>query len=207
MKTESTSPQTQDLEEGRNHALYKALSHPIRYRILMALGEVEASPKELSELLEHDFHRVCEQVRILRDAGFIELVAEDQRRGGTQHFYKATVRPLLDADEWAEFPLLARESISVSILRIIFDDVAEALKTGDFDAHPHRALLQKPMIVDEQGYEEADASALRHLAELNKIAAESAGRLIRNGKEGIPIKTATIIHTAASHAKTGLENP
>ncbi len=192
-------------EEGDRN-LYKALSHPLRYRILAILGEMEASPKELSEFLEQDFQRVCEQVRILRDGGFIELVAKDQRRGGTQHFYKATRRPLLDADEWGTLPQLARESISASVLRMIFSDVQEAVRTGAFDSHPHRALLEKPLIVDEQGYRDADASALRHLYELNKIAAESAGRLLRKREEGIPIKTATIVYTAAP-GEAGLENP
>jgi DNA-binding transcriptional ArsR family regulator len=186
--------------------LYKALSHPLRYRILAVLGETEASPKELSEMLEQDFQRVCEQVRILRDGGFIELVAKDQRRGGTQHFYKATRRPLLDADEWEELPQLARESISASVIRMIIDDVLEAIRTGAFDSHPHRALLDKPLVVDEQGYRDADASALRHLAELNKIATESAGRLSRSGEEGTLIKTATIIYTAAP-GEAGLGSP
>lgn len=207
MPTKSKLRKLKHADGGRNHDLYKTLSHPLRYRILMVLGEVEASPKELAEILEHDFHRVCEQVRLLRDSGYIELVAEDQRRGGTQHFYKATIRPLLDADEWAQLPRLARESISVSILRVIIDDAAAAINSGDFDAHPNRALLQKPMVVDEQGYKDADASALRHLAELNKIAAESAGRLISSGEQGIAVKTATIVHTAAPPSDTGEENP
>lgn len=182
---------------GDFHDLHKALSHPMRYRILMILGEVEASPKELSEALEEDFQRVCEQVRLLRDGGFIELVAEDQRRGGTQHFYKATIRPLLDADEWASLPLSVRETISAVTLRAIFDDATAAMRSGDFEAHPHRVLIEKPMIVDEQGYEDADASALRHLTELNKIAAESAGRIIDSGGQGIAIKTVTLVYTAA----------
>lgn len=192
-------------EEG-DRDLYKALSHPLRYRILAVLSEIEASPKELSEMLEQDFQRVCEQVRILRDGDFIELVGKDQRRGGTQHFYKATRRPLLDAAEWEQLPQMARESISASVLRMIISDVLEAVRTGAFDSHPHRALLDKPLVVDEQGYRDADASALRHLTELNEIATESAGRLLRNGEEGIPIKTATIVYTAAP-GEAGLGNP
>lgn len=180
-----------------NHDLHKALSHPLRYRILILLGETEASPKELTEALGQDFQRVCEQVRILRDGGFIELVAKDRRRGGTQHFYRATVRPFLDADEWANLPLPVQESISASILRMVFKDAQAALRTGDFDAHPHRVLIEKPLIVDEQGFEDADASALRYLAELGRIALESSGRLTASGEEGISLNTATMIYTAA----------
>lgn len=182
---------------GGYHDLHKALSHPLRYRIMMLLGEVEASPKELAELLDEDFQRVCEQVRLLRDGGFIELVDEDQRRGGTQHFYKATIRPMLDADEWARLPLAVRETVSATTVRAIFDDATAALKSGDFESHPHRVMIEKPMIVDEQGYEAADAAAVRYLTELNKIATESAARLVASGEEGTPVKTATLVYTAA----------
>jgi DNA-binding transcriptional ArsR family regulator len=183
---------------GGHYALHRALSHPLRYRVLMLLGEVEASPKELAELLDEDFQRVCEQVRILRGGGFIELVDEDKRRGGTQHFYKATIRPLLDADEWAQLPPGVRETVSSTILSVIFKDAAAAMKSGAFDAHPHRVLIDKPMIIDEQGYREADAAAVRLLGELNRIAAESAARLLRSGEKGIAVKSATMIYTAAS---------
>ncbi|HSS32335.1 MAG TPA: hypothetical protein VLL27_03545 [Solirubrobacterales bacterium] len=209
MTTQSKTRERQHVQQhvyGGYHDLHKALSHPMRYRIMMVLGEVEASPKELAEMLEEDFQRVCEQVRLLRDGGFIELVAEDQRRGGTQHFYKATVRPLLDADEWARLPLVVRETVSATTLRAIFDDATAAMKSGAFEAHPHRVLIEKPMIVDEQGYKDADASALRHLAELNKIAAESAARLIETGEQGIPVKTAALVYTAAPASEAGLEN-
>lgn len=206
MKTKS-KPQQPSHHYGDFPGLHKALSHPLRYRILMILGEVEASPKELSEMLEQDFQRVCEQVRVLRDGGFIELVAEDQRRGGTQHFYKATIRPLLDADEWAQLPLVVRETISAVTLRAIFNDATAAMRSGDFESHPHRVLIEKPMIVDEQGYKDADASALRYLTELNKIAAESAGRLVDSGEQGISVKTATLVYSAAPQGEAGLENP
>lgn len=186
---------------GVNTPLHKALSHPLRYRILLVLGEIEASPKELSELLDEDFHRVCEHVRILKKADMIELVDEDSRRGGIQHVYKANVRPLIEANEWALVPKFAREANSVAILRIAIDDATAAVNEGVFDSHPRRALLQKPMIVDEQGFADADDSALQHLDNLHRIAAESAGRLA--GNPGIAIKTVTIIHPAASPRDAG----
>jgi DNA-binding transcriptional ArsR family regulator len=182
---------------GNNADLHKALSHPLRYRILMALGEITASPTELAELLEEDFQKVCEQVRILKKAGFIEVVDTDSRHGGTQFFYRATVRPLLDAEEWAQLPRVAREGVTVAIFRRVVNDGIAAIESGDFDAHPHRALLQKPMVVDEQGFREADEAALRHLAELTEIQSRSAARLIGRGEQGIRIKTVTIVHKAA----------
>lgn len=175
----------------------KAYSHPLRFRLLMTLGEGEASPNELAERFDEDLRRVDEQIKYLEREGLVELVDTDRRKGGKQHFYRALARPFLDAEEWSKLPGFAQESISAQIVRTIVTDMEAAMRSGDFDAHPHRALLQKPMIVDEQGYRDADESALRHLAELNKIAAESAGRMIASGEEGIEVKTATIIHNTS----------
>jgi DNA-binding transcriptional ArsR family regulator len=203
MPTESKPPEPKSSEPkghaaGTNAALFKALSHPLRYRIMTILGEQEASPKEMAELLEEDFHRVYEQVRILNKSGFIELVGTDSKHGGTQHFYKATVRPVLDSEAWEKFPRLAREISTVSIARRIFADVIASIEAGVFDDSKHRALLRKRILVDEQGFKEADESALRHLAELSEIEARSAARLIESGEESITLSTATLVFEAGT---------
>jgi DNA-binding transcriptional ArsR family regulator len=177
--------------------LAKMLANPLRTRLLMVLGDREASPKQLAEILEEDFQRICHQVRVLKKHGFIEQVGEDRKGGGVQRLYKATIRPRLDADEWELLPLLARKTTSADILRVAIHDFRAALASGDFDAHRHRALLQKPIVVDEQGMQEADASALQHLDNLEKIEAASAARRIESGERGIPVKTLTVVHPAA----------
>ncbi|MGV1047944.1 MAG: hypothetical protein ACOYD4_05400, partial [Solirubrobacterales bacterium] len=162
------------------------------------LGERVASPTELAELLGCDLRRVHEQIQTLeQDFGLIELVETDQRKGGTQHFYRATIRPLLDADEWSRLTPTTKHHISVAIARQLVSDMDASIEAGVFDSHPHRALLTKPMVVDDQGFADADASALEHLSRLAEIEAESTGRLVRTGKPGIHIKTATIVYPAA----------
>ncbi len=180
-----------------NAALFKALSHPLRYRIMMILVDREASPQELAELLDEDFHRVYEQVRFLNKSNFIELVGTDSRHGDTMRFYRATVRPVLDSEAWERFPRLAREIASVSIARRIVGDLIASVWAGIFDRRPHRALLRKPIVVDEQGFKEADESALRHLHELTEIEARSAARLIEQGEGGINVSTATLVFEAS----------
>lgn len=188
------------LEKAVSHQapLYKMLGNPLRTRIIIVLEGREASPTELAEILDEDFQRVCNQVRYLKRNGFIELVDEDRRKGGVQHFYKAVVRPRLEADEWELMPEFARRSNSALILQLIVGDLRAALLSDDFDAHRHRALLQNSMMVDEQGMRELDESALRHLDEQERIEAESATRRIESGERGIPVKAVTIVHPAAN---------
>lgn len=189
----TTPPLLEQAPAVTNAALFKALSHPLRYRIMMVLSDRDASPRELAELLDEDFHRVYEQVRTLNKSNFIKLVGTDSKHGGTMHFYKATVRPVLDAEAWERFPRLAREMASVSIARRIVGELVASIRAGIFDRRPHRALLRKPIVVDEQGFREADESALRHLAELTEIEARSAARLIEHGEKGINVATATLV--------------
>lgn len=72
-----------------------------------------------------------------------------------------------------------------------------SIRAGIFDRRPHRALLRKPIVVDEQGFREADESALRHLADLSEIEARSAARLIERDEEGINVATATLVFESA----------
>jgi DNA-binding transcriptional ArsR family regulator len=202
------NPSSNKHAAGVNTDLYKALSHPMRYRILLVLGEREASPTEIAEVLEEDLHRVCEQIAILKKYDCVELVDIDHAKGGARHTYRSSARPLFDASQWASFPQLSRESESVAILQIAFGDAAAAVADGSFDAHPRRALLQKPVIVDEQGFGELDDSALRHLEEISRVATESAERLVEKGEEGISVKTVTLVHMASQAGdSSGAENP
>ena len=67
----------------------KALSHPLRVRILAILQERTASPVELAQVLEGTLGTVSYHVRTLHQLGLIELVDETRVRGAVEHHYKA----------------------------------------------------------------------------------------------------------------------
>jgi DNA-binding transcriptional ArsR family regulator len=87
-----------------NHALI-ALRHPLRRKILRRMAdERKASPCELSKALEQPLSSVAYHVRVLADCTALKSVAQKQRGGSTQHFYRWAVeadwvRELLEADE------------------------------------------------------------------------------------------------------------
>ena len=68
----------------------KAMSHPLRVRILAMLDERKASPNQLAGWLGADWgpspttSARCEQL------GLIELVDETRVRGAVEHHYRAT---------------------------------------------------------------------------------------------------------------------
>src|ERR671912_2794946 len=115
--------QTMDLVDPR---LAKALSHPMRTRILAILNERVASPNEISEMIDERLPNVSYHVRALLDLDCIELVDTAQRRGAIEHYYRAVVRPFFSDRDWKRLPRSARQAISDTALEIVWEDVSDA---------------------------------------------------------------------------------
>lgn len=70
----------------------KALSHPLRVRILEALAADEpSSPAKLSVTLDEPLGNVSYHVKTLSELGMVELVSTAPRRGAVEHYYQRTV--------------------------------------------------------------------------------------------------------------------
>ena len=66
----------------------RAMAHPMRARILAALDGRELSPVELARELGASLGVVSYHVRVLADAGLVELARTTARRGAIQHHYR-----------------------------------------------------------------------------------------------------------------------
>jgi DNA-binding transcriptional ArsR family regulator len=100
---------SKNTDEATDQRLARALSHPLRVRILEILSERVASPNDLATELGVDLGHIAYHTRTLDRCGCLELVDTAQRRGATEHFYRAADRTglswmPLDLDElgWDE---------------------------------------------------------------------------------------------------------
>lgn len=78
-------------KQDKNTAVAKALSHPIRRKILRAMaGDANGglSPAILSEELKTPLGTVAYHVRLLFEDGILKLVKTEPRRGAVEHFYQ-----------------------------------------------------------------------------------------------------------------------
>jgi DNA-binding transcriptional ArsR family regulator len=164
----------------------KALSHPMRARILGILDERVASPNEIAETIDERLPNVSYHVRALLDLGCIELVDTAQRRGAIEHYYRAVVRPFFSDRDWKRLPRTGRHAISGAALKIIWEDVAEALQAGTFENRSDRHLSHNDVTLDEQGWREVGKLLNSMIGDVQKIASESAKRLKSADEEGIP---------------------
>ena len=178
--------------------LAKALSHRLRVRILQRLDEAgEASPKELAQALGEPVGNVSYHVRILRELDCVELVRTEPRRGALAHFYRATVRPWLDDEQWAGLPAAFRRETLGRTLSEIVEQASRASREGGFDgpeAHVSRVMLA----VDPEGLTQITALLEETLQAVRRIAAESArGR----AKGGRPTSTMIATEVAVMHLR------
>jgi DNA-binding transcriptional ArsR family regulator len=187
---------TLDLVDPR---IAKALSHPMRARILGILNEKVASPNEIAEQIDERLPNVSYHVRALLDLDCIELVRTAQRRGAIEHYYRAVVRPFFSDRDWKRLPRSGRQAISDVALQIIWEDVSEAIQAGTFEERPDRHLSHNALVLDEQGWNDMTELFACMLADLERIGAASASRLSQSGEEGINSK-AVLMHFEAPSA-------
>jgi DNA-binding transcriptional ArsR family regulator len=154
----------------------KALSHPLRVRILALLQERTASPRELAEWLGATLGTVSYHVRALHDFGLIELVRTTQVRGAIAHHYRARVRPRISDEAWAAAAPIVKQAAVGAALQTVDEYARASAAAGGFDrAESH--LTRTNLRLDGQGWRQAAKAAERLLAELAEIEEQAAARL------------------------------
>ncbi|MEV5962501.1 helix-turn-helix domain-containing protein [Kribbella sp. NPDC051952] len=71
---------------------FKALGHPLRHRLLFALGQEAATISQLATALGTAKGNVAHHLGVLRDAGMVRLAGTRQVRGGTEQYYERAAR-------------------------------------------------------------------------------------------------------------------
>jgi DNA-binding transcriptional ArsR family regulator len=168
--------------------LAKALAHPLRARILVVLNEQVASPNEIAGMLDERLPNVSYHVRALVDLECIELVRTAQRRGATEHYYRALRRPFFSDRDWKRLPRSARQALADVGLQLIWDDVSQAIEAGTLDARPDMHMSRSSLVLDEQGWGELRDALAGLLEETDRIGRRSEARLAKSGEGGIPTK-------------------
>jgi hypothetical protein len=180
-------------KEGVEQIVAKAFAHPLRVQILIILNERVASPNVLSQELDQSLNLVAYHVRVLEKYDCIELVDTKQRRGATEHFYRATRRQFLTDSEWARMPESLRPGLSGAMLKSVFDDIDEAMSSGTLDEIEDRHLSRTPMVLDKRGWSETADLLRETLDRLLEIQAEASARVATSNEETVLAKV-EILH-------------
>ncbi len=164
----------------------KALSHPLRVRMLTVLNQTAASPSQLSEQLGEPLGNVSYHMRFLADLDLVRLVRTEPRRGAVEHYYEALVPPVMSGDDWLRLPSSLRRSLSDSRLGEIARDVEQAAETGGFDRERVH-LSRTSLLLDQEAWDELSALLADVEARMRALQEESAKRRRqRHGDAEIP---------------------
>src|SRR3954451_14872241 len=160
----------------------KAISHPLRVRILAMLQERTASPSQLSEWLGATLGTTAYHVRALHKLGLIELADETRVRGAIEHHYRAGIRPRISEEAWAQAPPIAKQAAIGSSLQMIDQYATKSAAQGGFDraeAHLSRTSIE----IDPKGWEQLNKAALRFVEQVEKIVAACKERQAKKPHE------------------------
>jgi DNA-binding transcriptional ArsR family regulator len=135
---------------------------PIRLKIVSELFVREMSPTQFYEAFGGgSLSRVDRHFKRLAEHGWLRLVRKasgGQRRGGTEHFYRASALAIFDEKTWAQLPGSLRTEFSWRIFEQFAERVKEALEAGTFDGRPERHFTWTPLVLDQQGREHVIAA-------------------------------------------------
>ncbi|MFI1095019.1 ArsR/SmtB family transcription factor [Streptomyces sp. NPDC020917] len=88
----------QDVQEVGSPQQFAALAHPLRQRLLFALGQQPATISGLAVQLEVGKGNVAHHLKVLREAGLVYVAETRQVRGGTEQYYQRTGRRMVVAE-------------------------------------------------------------------------------------------------------------
>lgn len=177
-------PKTKNKNEGVEQIVAKAFAHPLRVQILIILNEKVASPNMLAQQLDQSLNLVAYHVRVLEKYDCIELVDTKQRRGATEHFYRATRRQFLSDDQWSRMPANLRPGMAGAVLQSVFEDIEAASKAGTLNEVDDMHLSRTPMVLDQQGWSDVSEELDGSLERLLQIQSEASERLAKSGEQG-----------------------
>ena len=170
-------PDTQSAKDAGelDEALLRAISHPLRHRLLGMLDGRVASPNQLARELDLPLGRVSYHIRLLSDLGAIELVRTEPRRGALEHFYRAVTTVWFSEADWSKLPRSARRGILGQNIQQIIGGLTAAADGGGFD-HESSVLLRASLQLDDAGVKELSALLRQTVDRAREISARVAER-------------------------------
>ena len=183
----------------------KALSHPLRVRILALLEERTASPVELAAWLGATLGTVAYHVRTLERIGLIELIRETRVRGAVEHHYRAKERPSVSDEAWAAAPPIVKQAAVSASLETIGAYARAASAAGGFD-HGNSHLSRTALQLDDRGLNELSRACLRLLAQVDRIEEAAKERTDLNPHTG-ETKDVALVMMLFEAARLTAENP
>jgi hypothetical protein len=163
----------------------------LRLKIVVELYMREMSaPQFYREFGGGSQTRISQNFDRLAKKNWLRLVRSEgpggKRRGGVEHFYRATELPFMDAESWALLPYSVRVTSSWNMFRRIVPRLRKDVEVPAAETSHKRNLSCTASLLDEQGWKRAIAvldaqfvSLFEEQEDARRRSALSGERLIR----------------------------
>lgn len=183
----------------RGISTLRALSHPVRIRIIEVLTERgPLSPTDIvngqlcsdlesvrSKTYEQQVSHISYHCRKLEEAELVTLVRRRPVRGATEHFYSANQEAVFSDEDWASLDREEREDISAVMWHRFVAQVEIARHKKTFDSRVTRWLAWGPLDLDEEGWRQLTSSAADWYATVERIRTDARARLDESGDDPV----------------------
>lgn len=154
----------------------RAISHPIRIRLLAMLEEEPASPVILASKLDQPLGTIAYHVRTLYDLGLLKLVSTRQRRGATEHYYVTDGVPTSSVEAWESLDGVSKQRLLTALIARANDYATRSAASGGFDAKQAH-ISTDTLKLDREGWEALAHEVRRWLARVHEIERQAAERI------------------------------
>jgi DNA-binding transcriptional ArsR family regulator len=184
----------------------KALAHPLRVQILVALEDRVASPNELSQQLRADLGSVSYHVRRLAHLGFLKQVRQVPRRGAVEHYYTAIAGPVITEAAWANVPTIVKRAMVGATLENLGAQITLAAGAGGFDVSDAH-LTRTAVSVDAQGWRELAVELDALTERVAEIQSRSAERVADSDGLANPATVVLMLFDSTATAAAAVPEP
>lgn len=174
--------------------LSKVFADPLRMKILAECNMREMSPKLFyKEFGGGSLPRVARAFDTLVEYDWLYLTKTEsggKRRGGVEHFYRATEPAVFDEALWEELSEGMKEHVIWRILETFVQQVKEAMEAGTIEAREDHHFTWTPLRLDQEGWEKVVARLLEIFYFLFEEQERANLRMAETGEEPIPMTVA-----------------
>lgn len=177
----------------------------LRLKIVTELYMREMSPSGFhAEFGGGSVARVDRHFKRLAEHGWLRFVRSEsggRRRGGKEHFYRATELAVFDNETWSMVPYSIRVAFSWRTFGQLAERVHEALGAGTFDARAGSHLSSTPLLLDPLGWDEVIAAVDKMFESLFEEQADAKLRIFNSGEKPLLATVALALFESPPHPR------
>lgn len=160
----------------------------LRLKIVVELNQREMSPKQFHEEFGGgSLSRVSSNFERLAETGWLRQMRSEgpggRRRGGVEHFYRATEMAFFDRETWAALPYSVRVAFSWNLFVFIASYLRRGVEATLIGGRPGSGLATQTLLLDEMGADHVIDAYAHVFASIHEEKDDAKLRGVQTGEE------------------------